>query len=100
MGVQFYPAYAAGMSKTPVRKFSSLDHDIEIIRERRNLPDASRMGIEVRYGLKFDGQLTDWSEFVEATNDEAAANRMAELGLQRARALRKQDRAAVVSPAA
>lgn len=53
----------------------------------------------MRYGLKFGGQLTDWNAFVEATNDEAAANRMAELGLQRARTLGKRGQA-VGSPAA
>ncbi|GGL77560.1 hypothetical protein GCM10010840_14390 [Deinococcus aerolatus] len=92
------------MGKVPVRTFTHLDHEIVIVRERRNLPPLSkfepRLGVEVRYGLKFDGQITDWSEFVEATNDEASANHMAELGLQRAQALSKQERALAVSPAA
>lgn len=92
------------MGKTSIRKFSYLDHDIEIIRERCNLPDISpfkpRLGIQVRYGLKFDGQLTDWSDFVEATDDEPSANTLAELGLRRARELRKKEATVVVSPAA
>lgn len=85
------------MGKVPVRKFTYLDHTIEIIRERRNLPPISkfepRLGVEVRYGLKFDGQITDWSDFVEATNDEPSANSLAELALRRARASRKKDMA-------
>ncbi|OLV16203.1 hypothetical protein [Deinococcus marmoris] len=91
------------MGKVPVRKFTYLDYEIEIIRERRNLPPISkfepRLGIEVRYGLKFGGQMTDWSEFVEATNDEVSANSLVEIGLWRARELRKKA-ASVVSPAA
>ena len=92
------------MGKSSIRKFSYLEYDIEIIRERRNLPAISklepRLGIEVRYGLKFDGQLTDCSDFVEATDHEPSANALVERGLQRARALRKQERSLVVSPAA
>ncbi len=92
------------MSKTSYRRFSYLDYPIEIVRERRNLPIVlhlePRLGIEVRYGLKFDGQLTDWSGFVEATDDEPAANNLADLGMQRARALRKIERAVIASPAA
>jgi hypothetical protein len=91
------------MGKMSIRKFSYLDFEIEIIRERSNLPAVSRfeprLGIQVRYGLKFDGQITDWSDFVEATDDEPAANTLVETGLQRARALRKKE-GSVVSPAA
>ena len=91
------------MGKVPVRTFTYLEHEIVIVRERRNLPSLSkfepRLGVEVRYGLKFDGHITDWSQFVEATNDEASADSMAELGLQRARTLRKKERA-VITPAA
>lgn len=92
------------MGKVPVRKFTYLNYEIEIIRERRNLAPVStfepRLGVEVRYGLKFGGQMTDWSEFVEATNDEVSANNLAEMGLWRARELDKKARTVVVSPAA
>lgn len=92
------------MGKTSIRKFSYLEYEIEIIRERRNLPDVSkfepRLGVQVRYGLKFDGQLTDWSDFVEATDDEPSANTLAELGLRRARALRRKEGTVRVAPAA
>ncbi|MBB6016786.1 hypothetical protein ACFP9V_19370 [Deinococcus radiopugnans] len=92
------------MVKTPIRRFSYLDHDIEIIRDRTNLPAASqlepRVGIQVRYGLKFDGQLTDWSAFVEATEDEASAQAMIELALRRAQALSNKKGFSGVSPAA
>ncbi|CAM4160366.1 hypothetical protein [Deinococcus marmoris] len=92
------------MSKTSFRRFSYLEYEIEIIRERRNLPIVlklePRLGIEVRYGLKFDGQMTDWSGFVEAANDESSANNLAEMGVHRARALRKNERVGIVSPAA
>lgn len=92
------------MGKVPVRKFTYLDYEIEIIRERRNLPPISkfepRLGVEVRYGLKFGGQMTDWSEFGEAPNDEVSANNLAEMGLWRARELRKKAASVIVSPAA
>lgn len=92
------------MVKTPIRRFSYLDHDIEIIRERTNLPATSkfepRVGVQVRYSLKFDGQLTDWSEFVEATEDEASAQAMIELALRRAQTLSNEKKSSGVSPAA
>ncbi|MFK7602850.1 hypothetical protein ACI3L1_11630 [Deinococcus sp. SM5_A1] len=92
------------MGKVPVRKFTYLECEIEIIRERRNLLPISkfepRLGVEVRYGLKFGGQMTDWSEFIEATNDEVSANNLAEMGLWRARELKRKERTLVVSPAA
>ncbi|GGO34048.1 hypothetical protein GCM10008949_34260 [Deinococcus humi] len=59
-----------------------------MVRERRNLPYISkfelRPGVQVRYGLKFDGQITDWSGFVEATDDQLSARKMVGLGLRRA----------------
>lgn len=92
------------MGKVQIRKFTYLEHEIAVIRERRNIPPVSKLepscGIEVRYGLKFDGQITDWSDFVQATEDETAANNIAELGLRRARTLRNEARSAQVFPAA
>jgi len=59
-----------------------------VVRERRNLPDISkfepRPGVQVRYGLKFNGQITDWTDFVEATDDQMSARKMVGLGLRRA----------------
>lgn len=102
--VKFQPDYTDGMGRTSIRKFSYLDQTIELIRERKNLSSLSkiepRLGIQVRYGLKFDGQFTDWSEFVEATEDEASANAMAELAMQRLRALSDERASTGVSPAA
>ncbi len=104
MRVKFCPDYPELMGKSSLRKLNYMGYEIEIIRERRNLPALSklepRLGIEVRYGLKFDGALTNWSDFVEATDDEPSANVLVEMGLQRARALRKKERSLLVSPAA
>ena len=92
------------MGKVSIRKFSYLDYDIEIIRERKNLPDLSkfepRLGIQVRYGLKFDGQITDWTDFVEATDDEPSANILVEMALRRVLELQRQDGFVAEHPAA
>ncbi|GGO35601.1 hypothetical protein [Deinococcus humi] len=76
------------MGKVAIRKFSYLDHHSEIIRERRNFPPIStfepRLGIQVRYGLKFDGHITHWTNFVEAADDQLSAESIAEMGVRQA----------------
>jgi hypothetical protein len=79
------------MTQESVHNFSRLGHEIEIIREREGIPGASnfeeRLGIRVRYGLKFDGEIIEWSEFVEAFDNEEDAIRLAEVGEERSQKL-------------
>lgn len=79
------------MGKVSIYKDTYLGHEIEVIRERANVPSLSklepRLGVMVRYGLKFNGEMTDWSEFIEAVHDRSSASRLMELGVQRALAL-------------
>lgn len=83
------------MGRHTIQKFTCGGHQIEVVRDRSNIPATApfeaRLGIRVRYGLKFDGQLTDWTDFVEATEDELSARRMVGLGLRRALELSEQD---------
>lgn len=76
------------MSRHSVQKFVRLGHDIEIIKDCRTLPGQLHpegwLTFEVRYGLIFDGQLTNWSDVVRAEDDERTAFRMADLGRRRA----------------
>ena len=77
------------MAIKSIHEFEVLGHKIEILEERRSMTGVSsfeeRLGIEVRYGLKFDGEVTDWSDYVEALEDEASAHAIAQKGEERAK---------------
>lgn len=92
------------MSRHTVQAFSCRGHKIEVVRERKNLPNIStfepRLGIQVRYGLKFDSQITDWTEFVEATDDQGLARKIVGLGLRRALDLERNQESVGASSAA
>jgi hypothetical protein len=92
------------MGRNTIHRFSCRGHQVEVIRDRANLPSISkfepRLGVQLRYGLKFDGQITDWTDFVEATDDEASARSMVRMGLRRALELEPQDETETASSAA
>ena len=71
-----------------IQKFRRLGHEIEILKECREVPGKLNPegcpAFEVRYGLMFDGQITNWSDVVRAKEDERSAIRIASLGRRRA----------------
>lgn len=82
------------MELVVAHEFMRWGHKIEILQEKRSKPGVSsfeeRLGIEVRYALRFDGEITDWSDFVEALVDEPSTIRLAHLGEERAKKLAQE----------